>query len=218
MKLSVLLATVFFAAAGLASAAPLCISGTMASYELLAGGCTIGNLLFSNFAYTGVAVPNSTVTLAPVDGGYSPGPGITFSSSGWTATASPDGVVNIDSSILFDVSALDGRPIITDGSLTLLSSGSTGTGVAEIGETIEPGNIQLQVNARGPLVSHVVFVPTSTVNVLKDVLVRVPQGAAGSGTAFIGSFEEDFSEVPEPVGAILIGSGLLALGIWRRRG
>jgi hypothetical protein len=222
MKLSVLLATMLFGAVGIASAAPVCISGTMASYEGLVGGCTIGNLLFSNFFYTGgasgiAAVLNTAVTLTPVNSGtYSPGPGIVFSSSGWSIpSSSPATDVLIDSSILFDVSSLNGTPILVDGTLTLLSAASTGNGVAEIGETIEPGDVQLQVNANGPLVSHTFYPAQTTVSVDKDVLVLVPQG--GPGSASIGSFAENFSELPEPVGSVLIGSGLLALGIWRRR-
>jgi hypothetical protein len=224
MKLSVLLATMLFGAVGIASAAPVCIGGTMATYEGLAGGCTIGNLLFSNFFYTGgasgagvSAVLNTAITLTPVNvGTFSPGPGIVFTSSGWNVPAgSSTSDVLIDSSILFDVSSVDGRQILVDGTLTLLSAASTGSGVAEIGETIEPGNVQLQVNANGPLVSHTIYPAQTTVSVDKDVLVLVPQG--GPGSASIGSFAENFSEMPEPVGSVLIGSGLLALGIWRRR-
>jgi hypothetical protein len=227
MKLIVLLATVLVGGACVASAAPLCVSGaTMASYQALgAGGCTIGNLLFSNFIYGGTSfgtasVPNTDVFLTPVDAGtFYPGPGIVFSSSGWSLpAASPTTFMFIDSTIRFNVSALPGSGVlIDDGSLALLSPVATGTGQGGVTEIISPAGIKLEVDANGLLVSQKVFAPTASVSVLKDLLIAVPQGAAGSGSVQITSFAENFSEVPEPVGTVLIGSGLLALGIWRRR-
>jgi hypothetical protein len=227
MKLVVLVATMLVGGAGIASATPLCLSGgTMASYEALGlSGCTIGNLLFSNFVYGSTshgapAVPNTAVFLTTVNAGtYSPGPGIVFTSAGWNLpSASPTTALLIDSSISFDVSAIAGTGVlIDDASMMLLTALATGTGRAGVTETITASPIKLQVDANGALVSHDVFPPVTKVSVLKDLLVTIPRGTPGSGSAFVGSFEENFSEVPEPVGAILIGSGLLALGIWRRR-
>ena len=97
MKVSVLLAISLAVFVSAASAAPLCVrGGTMASYEALgAGGCVIGDKLFSNFVYgstahgTGVAVPDTAVFLTPVERhGVNPGPGIVFSSSGWSSSLS----------------------------------------------------------------------------------------------------------------------------------
>ena len=112
---------------------------------------------------------------------------------------------------------LDGSLAIRGGVLTLSSpptSTATGTGAGNIGETINPSGIQLQVDLNGALVSSQQFTPTNTVSVLKDLQVSA---LPGSGFAQIGSFEEDFSEAPEPVSTVLIGSGLLGLGLWRRR-
>ena len=66
----------------------------MASYEALgAGGCVIGDKLFSNFVYgstahgTGVAVADTAVFLTPVNiDGVNPGPGIVFSSTDWVVS------------------------------------------------------------------------------------------------------------------------------------
>src|SRR5258708_8332607 len=77
MKLSVLLAICLAVFVSAASAAPLCVAGgTMASYEALgAGGCVIGDKLFSNFVYgstrpgTGVAVGGKPGFLTPVNAG-----------------------------------------------------------------------------------------------------------------------------------------------------
>jgi hypothetical protein len=105
--------------------------------------------------------------------------------------------------------------------LTLFSFAVSGTGRANIGETVTPGSdpaFLLAVDSSGPFVDHTLFTPTNTVSVLKDVIVSVlPSETVGSGTAQIFSFQENFSQIPEPIGSVLIGSGLLALGIWRRR-
>jgi hypothetical protein len=201
----------------------------MASYEALgAGGCVIGDKLFSNFVYgsaahgTGVAALDTTVFLTPVNAtGVNPGPGIVFSSAAWVVpSASATTRSFVDSSIAFTVTVVDGPLLIEGGTLTLSSFSTTGTGIADITETINPAGLKLQVDGNGPLVSTKAFAPTSTVSVLKDLLVAVPiQGTSDGGFAQINSFEEDFNqtEAPEPVSAVLIGSGFLGLGLWRRR-
>ena len=97
----------------------------------------------------------------------------------------------------------------------------TGGGQATIGEFIiaSDGSTELggmQVDARGTHVDHTVFAPTNAIQVAKNFFIGVDQDV--TGTARVYSFTQNFSEVPEPLGAILIGSGLLALGAWRRRG
>jgi hypothetical protein len=224
MKLTVLLATIVVVFASAGQAAPLCVSGgTMASYEALgAGGCVIGNALFSNFVYgstafgSGTAAADTAVFLTPVDA--TQGPGIIFSSTNWSVSADAELPSLVDSTIKFTVAIIDGSPVIRAGILTLSpSSTSGGTGTGGVGETINPSGLMLQVDINGALVSSQEFPPTNTVSVLKDLRVSVPPGVEGSGFAQINSFEEDFSEAPEPVSAVLIGSGLLGLGLWRRR-
>jgi len=230
MKLSVLLAISLAVFAGAASAAPLCVvGGTMASYEALgSGGCMIGDKLFSNFVYgstahgNGVPVADTAVFLTPVNiNGVNPGPGIVFSSSNWVVpSASPTTNSFVDSSIKFTVTVVGSPLLIEGGTLTLSSYSTSGTGVTDITETINPSGTQLQVDGNGPFVSTKTFAPAMSVSVLKDLLVTVPiLGTSNGGFAQINSFEEDFNqtEAPEPLSALLIGSGLLGLGIWRRR-
>ena len=224
MKLSVLVVMAVAVSGSVASAAPVCVAGgTMASYVALGiGGCEIGDKLFSNFFYgstghgTGVAVAAAGVFLTPVGAGtYNPG--IIFSSAGWVVpSGSPTTNSFVDSSIGFDVSVIGGFAIMEDATLTMSSFATSGAGLADITETITPFGIQLQVDSQnGPLVSHGFFPNINKVSVLKDLLVTVQQGATGSAQVF--SFEEDFSQVPEPVSSAVVGSGLLALGLWRRR-
>ena len=235
MKLTVILGTLGMALVSTANAAPLCVSGTIADYKALgADGCIIADKLFSNFIYastsggTGVAVADTAVFVTPVvpsgTGIYSPGPGLIFASDNWfVPSASTTTASYVDSSFSFTVTALNGSgALLEDGTLTLGQFSVAGTGLVDITETINPASLQLQVDSAGPLVDHKSFAPTSTVNVLKDLLVAVPRNRTGSatGSAQVFSFEEDFSQVsavPEPIGAALIGSGLLALGVLRRR-
>ena len=234
MKLSVFSAATLVAFASLASAAPIyptCIAGgTMASYEALgAGGCVIGDKLFNNFSYsstgqgTATAVDPSTIFLSPVDAGtFSPGPGIVFSSSNWVVPGSTTVTSILDMSFRFTVTVLPGGPLINDASLTLGSFNMTPFGTANIGETVCNADCsaqlgsRLDVSAGGQLFDETTFAGTNTVVVQKNFSLAVPRNSTGSIS--VSSFTENFSEIPEPVGAILIGSGLLALGAWRRRG
>jgi hypothetical protein len=230
IKLTVMSAAMIVAFVSTASAAPVCVDGaSMASYQALgSGGCTYGNVLFSNFTYgstghgTGVAVANTNVFLTLVGAGsYNPGPSIVFTSSGWVVpSASPTTRSLVDSSIGFTVTALDGSALIEDAGLILSSYSASGSGFVDITETVTPGptSLQLQVDSGGPFASHTTFAPTSVVTVLKDVLLAVPASAdPTSGSVQLGSFEEDFSQAPEPVAALVVGSGLVAIGLLRRR-
>ena len=221
MKISVLLATTVVAFASMASAAPLCtdVGPTMDYYLALTGGCQIGDKLFSDFSYQGTAenpsaaVPPTAVFVTP-DNTDPYNPGIIFSSASWLTSST-----GVDSSIGFTVTVLPGGNFIEDAGMTLLSSGATGLGSGSITETILNLGAQLTVDTGtggvgGQRAAHVSFAPSQSVSVLKDVLVTVQRG---QGSAQISSFEENFSEIPEPVGSALIGSGLLALGFWRHR-
>jgi hypothetical protein len=217
MKTSVFLAIVLFVAVGIASAAPLCVNdGTMVSYIALGnGGCSIGDLLFYGFRYTDSgSAPASAVFLTPISSSLtSSGPGLSFASSDWTATGTLlSGDIVHDSAMFFNVKTLDGRPLINGATLALVSSEFTGDSGGSVAEGITPGANQLEVDTGGPYLSGVVFAPTSGIQVRKDLFV-----VGSLGTASIGVFDEGFAVVPEPVGSVLIGSGLLALGIWRRR-
>ena|ERR1039457_1797742 len=232
MKLSVLLAATLFAFASMASAAPLCtaVGITMADYVALGStGCQIGDKVFYNFFYSssgsglGAGVPAGAVVLSPV-GADTYNPGIVFSSDNWFVPGpSSTGNSIIDASLGFTVTVLPGGNPIDDASLTLGSFVQAGAGIATIGETVfagdgftQLGGRALGVSAGGQLVDEVHFANTSTIQVKKDFELVVPAGSTGS--VRVSSFTENFSEIPEPVGAILIGSGLLALGAWRRRG
>jgi hypothetical protein len=241
MKLSVLFAVVSVAIVKVASASPLCTSlniTTMAEYEALGnydagtntGGCQIGDKIFSDFFYfstsdgNGNAVLASNVTVTPV-GANTNSPGLNFASNGWTIPgANPSVDSFVDSSLGFMVTVLNGGNSILGAGLTMSPDNlQVGTGGSvTIGETVTLADGftllgTLRVNGATPLESLISFDPTSQLLVSKDLRVGILASGTGGGPTQIGNFTETFPEVPEPVGTALIGSGLLLLGVMRRR-
>jgi hypothetical protein len=128
------------------------------------------------------------------------------------------------------VAVINNQPLMIGASLDITGkSNTTGAGVASIGETIilggGPNAVPLGVDSSaGPFYDAKTFLPISTLRVSKDLLVRVPRPGLGApnntGSATINSFREGFAEVgsvPEPITAILFGSGLIGLALVRRR-
>ncbi len=234
MKRIVLIVAVLAALVNVASAAPLlCASATaayyMTTYNSLANACQVGDKLFYNFSYSGTSIGG----LTPVDGSQvnvvgdssNPNePGLIFSSNAWTVSSpgGTHGTLDLDSSISFTVQTVDNSAHITGASLDFTGAFTvTGIAGADITETVSPNGVppasSFHVDSSGPISTSVVFAnPVSLVTVSKDLVVIIPPNQAG--TATITSFREGFSEnAPEPVGTVLIGSGLLALGLFRRR-
>src|SRR3954468_7170653 len=142
------------ALAGVASSAPLCVSGTMADYTSAAfiagGGCTVSDKLFTGFFYAstsggnGVAVAAVNVNIVP-DFSDPLNPGFHFSSRNWFVTSLATDTFNsfVDSSIGFSVQVISGLPLMDDMTLTLDSfAPSTGGAFGDIAETILPSGQQ----------------------------------------------------------------------------
>jgi hypothetical protein len=217
---------------------PLCTSNTiayyMANYVDQTTACQVGDKLFFGFNYSGTAAggavaPTSSEVTVNGDPSNPQEPGLLFSSTGWTVsgTATLLNPLYIDSNITFTAAVASSLPLIIDASLDFSGQFSTtGQGVANIGETVllgsGTGSIALAVDSNaGPFTDVKSFAPVSFVHVSKDLIVTVPRPFTGSntGSATITSLREGFSEqtAPEPLSAVLFGSGLVALGLIRRR-
>jgi hypothetical protein len=212
------------------NASPVCIdNNTLDQYIALgAGGCTIGDKLFSNFGYSASAVNTGapaasqiSVVGIPGPGGGVINPGIQFSSGSWLVFANQ----TIDATITYTVSAPSGF-LIEDADLTMAGRVQSGTGVGSVTESLFNGGpipgSPLVTNIAGAGNAHLDFVgaggsDVSTLNISTAVHVQ----ANVPGRVTISSITENFSElqsVPEPVETLLIGSGFLMLGLlWRER-
>jgi hypothetical protein len=183
--------------------------------------CTSGNLAFSAFGYGSSASPEATAITAS---GVSVKPetqtdseGFQFA-SGWNV-GSQAGVSNFqDSVVTFTVTAA------SIDTLHLFFNGSqTGTGMASVVESYclnhvlascpagSGGSISV-TNPSAVFNAVVFFASVSSVSVSKEI--NVTSGA--NGTASISQVINTFSS-PEPLSFVLLGSGLLGLGLLRKK-
>ena len=126
----------------------------------------------------------------------------------------------------YDVRTFHGEKLIHDGSLSIQSSNVAGTGSVQVDSSfmfdpiLPPGNF---LNVSATTGGQQLFDETSfsLVNfVSSNVQVDI---SAGDGGAFLGSFEQRFSqEIPiaqaaEPSTGLLLGSALLGMILWQGR-
>jgi hypothetical protein len=210
---------------------PACVDGaSLLSYEGLSGGCTIGNLLFSNFSDSESPIPGPVTaasitvdTLGPSgESVYNADNGVAFTAA-WIATQNQ----SIDTDILFTVSVVGGGPAtLTDAGLAQLSQVQS-TGTASVAEdgctgagcnplTAQWGLLTLNTSTLSETTDTTIYSPTGTVNVAKDIAVT--GGTNANGFAHLSLVQDTFSQVPEPRAvAFLLGLGLVAGGIFRKK-
>jgi hypothetical protein len=206
-----------------AFAAP-CVMDTLDDYiNLGAGGCTIGQFTFKNFAFSGdgsggaIPISASAVTVTPSLDDYDMN--IRFSSDGFSVTGSEQ----VDYALSY---IIDPPPIIFRFADDLESLTPVAPGVVEISTdvcatllpatTCPPGaSRMLRVFHDGinPKLSDEVFFPLAN---FLDVQNRITLAANGASSDFQG-FSNTATFVPEPETAIFVVGGLALLAIWRHR-
>jgi hypothetical protein len=199
-----------------------CPSGSLTLYLAASFTCTSGNLTFSAFGYTssanpaGIALPASGLTVTPVTTTGNEGFQL---AGGWNVGTQAAGLDSFQDSV---VSLTVSSSSITD--LHLFFNGSfTGTGSASVVESYClnhvlagcPGGSSGSLSITNPPPSFnavVFFAPVTSVSVSKDI--HVDSGT--NGTASISQVINSFSS-PEPLSFVFLGSGLLGLGLLRKK-
>lgn len=203
-----ILASMFAGLSSVAMAVPLCSAPTpdVTSFTP-GGGCIVGNLLFSNFVYTGVVGegPTALTSFSSASGN------IQFNLN----PNQGNGAVALSSILTFTVAGLN------PGALILGTSNSNGgNGSTSIRQVVCSGAIDAVGNCTGTLLQDVTnaggtatptnsFAPQASVNVWRNVVS--PIGTAVTGSSF------DVQATPEPVAFALMGSGLIGMALFRKR-
>ena len=217
--------------AGSAVASSLCAQGTLLAYtntyntNSVSNSCQIGDKLFYNFSYNvnvGPAPAASAILILLDPGDGVTNPGLIFSAGGLKVNPGS----TMDVTFEYNVATLSGSAVMDDyelsitGSHTLAPNGTASGSVVESFSNVPAvPSLTALVGPGSQIVSTVRedFIPfVSGTHVTTVLSMTSPTGS--NDVVTISSITEQFSEeIPEPYEAVLIGSGLLLLGLWRKR-
>jgi hypothetical protein len=224
MKQVLLLIPLFALGSSIAGATTLCVNDDtlqnyINNYSTAETACQIGDKLFYNFQLVnnngntnGPAATNIQVQDLPFDGVSNIG--VNFNTGGWVISNGG----TVDQSISYNVLTVSNQPLIKDLTLIITASLTSGTGSVTVTESVNPAVSKPLTANVGTQLVHTDFSPNYQTALAVTDHILVVGGSTATSYAHLSSIENDFSEVaPEPLGTVLIGSGLLILGLVRRR-
>ena len=207
---------------GLAAASPVCtnddnLQNYINNYNSFSNACLIGDKLFWGFQLStgsnsiGAEPSASQVNITTLGADLS-NIGIEFTTGGWVA----DVGIPIDQIISYNVATQSGQKLIKDSTLSITGTLNGIGASANLTETLTPAvaGSPLVATQASP-VSHIDF--SSNLQTGFSISERL-QLSTTSQTVHVSVIENDFSQViPEPFAGLMVGSGLLVLGIVRRK-
>jgi hypothetical protein len=222
-----------------ASAASLCVSGPLTSYLQMPGGCTIGSVLFSDFASGGIgsmAVPAQQIQMAASSndgdpslsftGPFVSGPGLYLADAITFVVVAPTIAVDMVAAVSSNAGNKGGSAQVT-----ATSSSSSGGQNATQDPTLAPGSVAdaADLPAGAPVtVTEAVQVSNggsvqAVTNTISDRATSDPAAPAVTVTSSPGASDGvglpasgDPAAVPEPDTVILVGCGLILCALLLR--
>lgn len=234
MKKTLLVLSAFLVLASSGVASPLCATNVgldmyIANYTGFSNACQIGDKLFYNFTYSASATGTATAPTAnesaviPDPGDGFTNPGIVFSVGGFLVFPGE----TMDATITYAIATLSGSAVLEDYSLSMAgshtASNSGGLGSGSVMESFgnhptgSPLITSVGPGTSGVFNAHVDFVPWIVGTTVTTQIHLQSPNSGPVDRVTISAIQEHFSEaIPEPVGTILIGSGLLLFGLFRK--
>ena len=188
----------------------------IANYAGINNACQIGDKLFYDFGF-GVLPTDGTATAAGTIVITDPGdgvtdPGLIFSNGGFLAF---DGG-SLDVTITYSIATGSGSAIMSGYSLTLAGTATSGVGIVTETFSNSPAGTPLVTDLSANGTASANFLPWVSGTTVTTQLHL--QSAGTDDTVSISAVREHFLEtVPEPYETVLIGSGLLFFGLYRKR-